>query len=423
VEDFHANLRRGATLTVIHTQDIQVCLQEAYPLPTDINWWNQSCTRYYKFQSQGGNAEPSTIATRLRDVHYNLAVALWNRDGSGLKDKKDTISLTLGTGEDSCEEGQVYDDNKRSCLDPTNITINTPINHTFAGERAYFSFEVPPRAARIDISSLAGDAAKCVFQLRRNANPSIEEGFFDGKSGAHASFDYPRPGRYYFVARATVDNTVGIFQVSINVCGNNTMVNGTLGPNCNIPYNTKLEPNMKMVAVADQFTYWQVQCTQQKPMTIMVRSFDGAFIPRIYASRDQLPLADTNSDLNNCHGTSCSGVNTLNLTCTSETIEYWYIGVTAAERVNGTSYGIWFTPVCAPGCDLHGECSYSDPNVGECVCDPQYLGPDCSIESDVNARFIVLCVIAALLVVSALVGLIVQKVQLWRKSKASYQQL
>lgn len=150
--------------------------------------------------------------------------------------------------------------------------------------------------------------------------------------------------------------------------------------------------------------YYRVVSSSANPLWVSVAPLDGKKMPNVYASVNQAPTNAT-ADITNCNQQYCQSINVIKLDNTTTNMT-WYIGITSP---NDTSYGIWFSQTCAPGCgDNGGQCTTNGPGVGICVCAQDYVGLDCSTDTNtgIQPQYIVLIIIASLVVASAIIGFI-----------------
>jgi len=153
------------------------------------------------------------------------------------------------------------------------------------------------------------------------------------------------------------------------------------------------------------FRYWRVIINENHTeLWASVRSNSGVNFPNIYAAKGQLPT-ETNYDIKNCNFEFCDGAHIIYLNFTEGYPQTWYIGTTT-PIINNT-YGVWFDSVCAQECTEQntGTCQQQDPGYGVCVCATSSLtGVDCTTRNGLGPEYIVLIIIAALVVASALIG-------------------
>jgi len=85
----------------------------------------------------------------------------------------------------------------------------------------------------------------------------------------------------------------------------------------------------------------------------------------------------------------------------------WFI-LARTNEINNT-FGLWFDTVCAPACEQQntGTCVSSGAQTGVCICATSSLvGVDCTIRNGLGPEYIVLIIIAALVVASAVIGFV-----------------
>jgi len=115
-----------------------------------------------------------------------------------------------------------------------------------------------------------------------------------------------------------------------------------------------------------------------------------------------------NADIQGCNFQYCDGARILFLNATNAAAnETWFVA--SSSSVINTTYGVWFDSVCAQECeDQHtGSCQRVYPNYGMCICATSSLtGVDCTIHNGIGPEYIVLIIIAALVIASALIGFV-----------------
>jgi len=111
----------------------------------------------------------------------------------------------------------------------------------------------------------------------------------------------------------------------------------------------------------------------------------------------------------NCNFEYCDGAHIIkvNFTDAKENPQVWYIGTYTGSENN--TYGVWFDSACAQECTEQntGTCQETYPDYGKCVCATSSLtGVDCTIRTGLGPEYIVLIIIAALVVASAIIGFV-----------------
>jgi len=130
----------------------------------------------------------------------------------------------------------------------------------------------------------------------------------------------------------------------------------------------------------------------------------------MYAAFNRVPLLDkgimVGYDISGCNVAFCNKVKSINLKASASPIVnvvgFWTI-VVQSTMDNSETYQIWSSNVCPNNCSQHGYCQVSPKNYGTCKCEDVYKNFACS-ESILYIEYIVLVVIAALVVLSAVIG-------------------
>jgi len=78
----------------------------------------------------------------------------------------------------------------------------------------------------------------------------------------------------------------------------------------------------------------------------------------------------------------------------------WYVGIFNPR--DDVVSGIWYGSLCAPDCEDHGKCE----TTGLCNCIEGFVGVDCNTASGLGPQFIVLIIIAALVLLTAIIGFV-----------------
>jgi len=296
-------------------------------------------------------------------------------------------------------DGNKLLDAKNQCVDPVPFMNAAEKVDLDADEVKFFTFNVTRLTGSF---KLATTAPTVTFNVRFQGNPEHARDAF----GASPSVDFPSVGVWYF---SVTSKTQVEFNIS-SVFEDCSKANMTGGPGCKVPYEAVTEDNaykMNIQApVAGIWHYWRVIVNNSQPLWANARSDDGQTFPMLYASKDQLPTA-TSYDLKNCNFDYCDGANILTLNITSNETQTWFVGSTT-DKINNT-YGVWFNSICAQECTEQntGTCQTTEPFYGMCICaTPSLTGVDCTTRNGLPPEYIVLIIIAALVVASAIIGFV-----------------
>jgi len=406
---FTPNLQTDARIELTHNLPTQICFQALYPISNNTDIWNITCSVYLSFDTTSRITHTGSVI--LRSLQYR--VALYSLD---VFQPQTDIILKIGSPNDSCEPGQVFDDSQNICKFPDGtLTPDTPVmNVHFTPGRTYFyTFFVDTLVGFASVKGITQvpgnleDPGNLIFQIRYAASPSY--GFYDGTSGSTATVNYPKPGQYFVaVTSSDLAPSTGSFILNVESC---VRTNQTAGPGCKQHYNFATETAYNGVALAGLYNYWLVVATDRRPLWVSVRSTNVLDNPRLFATQGQLPrvgdkIGDPdNVDIRMCNEPFCQTTNIIRLPPAAAS-EKWYIGVLPPVGRNGTTYTIWFSSVCPPNCALHGTCVTSGPETGLCQCEANYGGVDCSVSYRVSAENIVLYIIAGLVFLSGVCAFI-----------------
>jgi hypothetical protein len=133
----------------------------------------------------------------------------------------------------------------------------------------------------------------------------------------------------------------------------------------------------------------------------------------IYAAFNRVPSFNNNTkmmegfDYSGCTVSYCAKVSAINTNITSVTTNTngtWYVAILANR--DASKYNIWFGSVCASNCSNQGSCQTDAANYGLCKCNDGYEGLTCTPASNLLIEYMILIIIAALVLISALLGLI-----------------
>jgi hypothetical protein len=277
-------------------------------------------------------------------------------------------------------------------------------------ETKFFKLTVPEFAGSISVT--VGNTTKrqseFTWWARREGTPSAMANDFT-VMGATLTVPSPRAGVWYFALKSEFVSSA-FLKLTTVICKNNT-----IGPNCDTHFEIaeiKLYQMNILTPVRHVFHYWKVVVNHTHPLWASVRTVAGA--PnlnnvQIYASKGQIPTLQS-ADLQNCYFQYCDGARIILLNATNAMQnETWFVGFTT-DAVNVT-YSVWFDSACAQECTASntGTCTDTDkpPGYGVCVCVTSSLtGVDCTDHIGLGPEYIVLIIIAALVVASAVIGFV-----------------
>jgi len=280
-----------------------------------------------------------------------------------------------------------------------------------AKETLYFHLNVPALTGSITVSlanTTKRQNSEYTWFARFQGSPSAAVHDF---TAAASTFQLPspRPGTWYFAVTSQFDQTPAFLKVASVVCSNNT-----IGPTCAQTPDPSWPYRMNIKTLPNVWTYWKVVVNSTHPLWASVRTVNPALLNnvQIYAAKGQLPTAQSGggSDLANCYFPYCDGARILFLNATNALQnETWFVGTTTNDF--NVTYSVWFDSICAQECTASntGTCTETDvaPGYGVCVCVTSSLtGVDCTDHIGLGPEYIVLIIIAALVVASAVIGFV-----------------
>jgi len=332
----------------------------------------------------------------LRNVRYAVGIALLHQDGT---DEEVTIDVAGA----ECPGGQVFDGT--GCV-PVSVLSKGDQKFNFTkDETMWFSYAAPELLGNLRFNS--SDHAALTFTVRFAGSPSKE--YNDG-TGATVDVAAPRPGAWFVGVTSTADLTDATLTLDPNDC---SIHNDSFGPNCGVkyqvePYLMNLKPNMAY--------YFKTVVNNSRALWVSVRTDSGADFPVMYATRGQMPTA-ANAEVTNCNFDYCDGAFIIKVNVTgpgegwgvleADEGETWFISTFTGVANN--TYGIWFNSICPQPCtdENTGTCQEAAPDYGKCICATSSLiGVACTTRVGLGPEYIVLIIIAALVVASAIIGFV-----------------
>jgi len=267
-------------------------------------------------------------------------------------------------------------------------------------------FEAPELLGSFTLNS--SDETAITFYARFQASPTktINDG-----TGVKPTVDAPRPGVWIVAVEASKDAPASKVWLSWLQCDNKA--GGSGGPGCGTKWNETT--NAQINSHPHHQYYYRVIVNHTRALRVSTRTYPNKIrmdFPNMYASRGQLPT-NTSYEMKNCNFDFCTAANILFLNVTSDGDDFvdgnqtWFI--LAETYVVNNTFGIWFDTVCAPACvdENTGTCIMDGVDTGLCVCATSSLeGVDCTIRVGLGPEYIVLIIIAALVVASAVIGFV-----------------
>jgi len=195
---------------------------------------------------------------------------------------------------------------------------------------------------------------------------------------------------------------------SLDVCHNNT---AGVGCKVNVTSSSNL-PNKfistKITKANDTIVY-AISNIKFKALYASLYDLGPGTKASIYASFNRVPyLSDkgiVGADISGCNNEYCTKVQSI-----SSSDGYmiqdngtWYITIVAGRDNNDLNF--WFDNICPNNCSSRGTCNVNGDDYGICQCPPDSDGLMCT-SNNMLIEYIILIIIAALVLVSALLGLI-----------------
>jgi len=347
----------------------------------------------------------------IRDQQYFVAVTL----AHDTDDKYDIVSVYA---DGSYCVGNTYW-NGTACVvlsgDIKSRINNIPIN---AGESLIYYFDVPEFAGvyHVDVNS----PVNLTMYARFAGVPTVQPPVYDLVSHNNKLVsESPAAGRWFLIVH--LPEVLPLAQSVFSIGANFTQCTAeTLSPGCNQTISTISTTQLNNNTLnAGEPAYYLVNATAGQSISVSVVGINGP-VPSVYVSQGQLPSSD-NYLIAGCHPnppdlSSCKFSTTLNITA-SATATYY---VMLSSNVT-TSFAMWFNSTCAPNCA--GTCTTNNPDLyGFCSCNENYFGLDCSYYvNPFPTQYIVLIIIAALVVASAVIGFLAWLYM--RKRRAGYEKV
>lgn len=253
------------------------------------------------------------------------------------------------------------------------------------------------------------------LHLRREAYPFTTIGEFawnDANSdNGELVLKNPAPGDYLIAAllAGNANSTDFSFEATPKMCNASANV---AGPDCTtsvVELGSASGQLYDGTAGSDMVYYkLKVDLVNKTRLSFSVASKTAAPTPLVYVRWGNLPDKDT-YDYVGCSTEYCA-VNQVDLEILSGSAGDWYIGVVAAPNTSDAyAFGIWHGSVCPNNCGGdHGKCNTEGEKMGTCTCTEGFTAIDCSetAHSGLSPEMIVLIVMGALVVLSAVIGFI-----------------
>jgi hypothetical protein len=229
--------------------------------------------------------------------------------------------------------------------------------------------------------------------------------------GTKLEVDLPRVGTWYI---AVVSKTTTMQKVWLQWDACENKIHGAGGRDCT-QFHWNETSDYQVMSQPYVSYYYRVIVNHTRALRVSTKTYpltDRMDFPNVYATRGNLPT-NTSYEMKGCNFDFCTGAGILFLNVThdmdvfADENQTWFILV--ESFVPNNTYGIWFDTVCAPACqdENTGTCTQDGPETGVCICATSSLaGVDCTIRIGLGPEYIVLIIIAALVVASAVIGFV-----------------
>jgi len=236
---------------------------------------------------------------------------------------------------------------------------------------------------------------------------------YDVSSGNSLTINSPTPGLWIVSISSTAAGVTNVQNSSTTTCPK-----GKFGPDCTDAPNSNAsayEESYKKdeTVKANAINYYVLYNKQLNDLLVSIKLADKDAPATLYAAFDRVPVLTggmvVGFDLQDCNVPQCSPtVRSLSLqnakNPANQTTGAWFIAVKGGSK--DANYYIWFNYVCPNNCSTKGKChSESGDKFGTCDCNENFEGITCS-DNNMFIEYIILIIIAALVLVSALLGLI-----------------
>jgi hypothetical protein len=284
---------------------------------------------------------------------------------------------------------------------------------SLVGNVNYYSIDVAAPSTNDSLSTLKidfhpTDTKSVTVYARFCGIPSVD--LHDAVGMANSlTLTVPRIGKWIIAVINTTDGTSITPNATTNTCHNNTA-----GIDCkiNITSSSSLQNKFattKLSKANDTVVY---ALANIKFNSLYVSLYDTASDKKasIFASFNRVPVLTANgivgADINGCNDQFCTKVQSINSNSGSTTYQQngtWYVTIVAGRDNNEVNF--WYDNICPNNCSTKGTCASSGDNYGLCTCPADTEGLLCT-SNNMLIEYIILIIIAALVLVSALLGLI-----------------
>jgi hypothetical protein len=338
----------------------------------------------------------------LRNVRYSVGVYYKTEPTEA---SKQTFSLKFSAK--SCDAGKTGP----NCEDDV---ARWPGNVWFifeAGKTYFYNYTVDSGLNTLSIST----SSDFMIAARFNGVPFGNISDASVATGKTVTLFSPRAGNWFIVLQTAAEGNSTIGTNEVRCAG------GMVGTGCGSSVNTGVNSTVTHADVklnASQIVYYSF-VGQLNTLLVSARTVevgDALKQPELFAGFNRAPqFVNGNAvagtyDVAGCNVESCKFLTQINLRGGSAFAENgtWYVAVKAQEAKD---HLFWIDFVCPANCSntggkTQGTCATSGADLGVCKCQPSYSADLLCSEADFLVEYIILIVIAALVAISAIIGLV-----------------
>jgi len=303
------------------------------------------------------------------------------------------------------------------CVGSTGVGCSTPITQVQNNQNisvgitpSYFNYTTP--SSNNPLTNLTINLSPSTFNTAYNISAKyngVPDGSNDFSVINSNTLTIPQPpqGTYYITITANQTANTN-FSSTSGSCQNKT------GPNCDIPLTNASAAYLELwksdTVAGNTFKYFFLSGFNTNNLLAVVKPSIQSKVQqlKLYAAFNHIPtISGTvagNYDLSGCTGTTNQCANLIILSTSggqSPVSGTWYLLLvnTGGDNVD---YQIWFNATCPNACSGQGNCNV---DTGSCSCNTNFQGLACS-EDNMFIEYVILIIIAALVLISALLGLI-----------------
>jgi hypothetical protein len=337
----------------------------------------------------------------LRNVRYSVGVYYKTEPTDA---SKQTFNLKFSAK--SCDAGKTGP----NCEDDVARWSNTWFIFE-AGKTYFYNLTVDSGLNTISFST----SSDFMIAARFNGVPFGNTSDASIANGKSVTLFSPRAGNWFIVLQTAAEGNSTIGTGEVRCPG------GMAGTDCKSSVNTGVNSTVNHLSVklnASEIVYYSF-IGQLNTLLVSARTVevgDALKQPELFAGFNRAPqfvngnvVAGT-FDVAGCNVESCKVLTQINLRGGSAFAENgtWYVAVKAQEA---KEHLFWIDFVCPANCSnsagkTQGTCATTGADLGVCKCQPSYSADLLCSEADFLVEYIILIVIAALVAISAIIGLV-----------------